>query len=261
LLESELFGHARGAFTGAHEARMGLFEVADEGTLFLDEIGEMSLATQSKLLRVLQSGELRRVGENRVIEVNVRVISATHKDLTKEVKEGKFREDLFYRLNIIHIKIPPLRERKEDIPILVEHFLSLYRARGFEKRIDDRVMKMLMEYHWPGNVREVQNVIERMVILSDEKVIKDWPPLGGPNVRPVESVAGITSSAGVTGAEFRIPHSEISIEQGFSLADLERRYINYMLEEKKGNKAQTAQALGISLKTLYNKIKEYNIST
>jgi DNA-binding NtrC family response regulator len=236
LLESELFGHAKGAFTGAHEARMGLFEVADEGSLFLDEIGEMSLATQSKLLRVLQSGELRRVGENRIIEVDVRVISATHKDLAKEVKEGKFREDLFYRLNIIHIQIPPLRERKEDIPILVEHFLSLFRARGLEKRIDEKVMKMLMEHSWPGNVRELQNIVERMVILSDGEVIKDLPPLGGPS----------------TG-------SPSDIGRGLSLAELERRYISYTLAEKQGNKAQTAQALGISLKTLYNKIKEYNI--
>ncbi|MFN3466800.1 MAG: sigma-54-dependent transcriptional regulator [Candidatus Brocadiales bacterium] len=234
LLESELFGHARGAFTGAHEARMGLFEVADEGTLLLDEIGEMSLATQSKLLRVLQSGELRRVGENRVIEVDVRVISATHKDLAREVKEGRFREDLFYRLNIIHIQIPPLRERKEDIPILVEHFLGLYRDRGLEKRIDEGVMKMLMEHPWPGNVRELQNVIERMVILSDGEVIKDWPPLSGVILPP-------------------------NLPGEHSLAELERRYISQVLGEKRGNKAQTAQVLGISLKTLYNKIKEYNI--
>ena len=253
LLESELFGHAKGAFTGAHEARMGLFEVADEGTLFLDEIGEMSLATQSKLLRVLQSGELRRVGENRVIEVDVRVISATHKDLTKEVKEGGFREDLFYRLNIIHIQIPPLRERKEDIPVLVEHFLNLYRARGLEKRIDERVMEMLMEHPWPGNVRELQNVIERMVILSDGEVIKDWPPLGGPDA--TRSSVGAIHELPLPAGHSLLP----DLPGNLSLAELERRYISQVLGEKRGNKAQTAQLLGISLKTLYNKIKEYNI--
>ncbi len=251
LLESELFGHAKGAFTGAHEARMGLFEVADEGTLFLDEIGELSLATQSKLLRVLQSGELRRVGENRITEVDVRVIAATNKDLANEVKEGKFREDLFYRLNIIDIKIPPLRERKEDIPILVEHFLNLYAARGLKRRIDSKVMNMLVEHSWPGNIRELQNVIERMVILSDSELITDCPTLGKPQL----------SAERLPSAEFSIPHPNIYIEEELSLAELEKRYISHVLLEKKGNKAQTAQALGISLKTLYNKIKEYSIAS
>lgn len=257
LLESELFGHAKGSFTGAHEARMGLFEVADEGTLFLDEIGEMSLATQSKLLRALQSGELRRVGENRVIEVDVRVISATHKDLLKEIKEGKFREDLFYRLNIINIQIPPLKERKEDIPVLVEHFLELYRARGFEKRIDGRVMKMLMEHPWPGNVRELQNIIERMVILTDGEVIKDWPSLG----RSHSTVTSISQESTPGSHPNNADNLLNTLPSDVPLAELERRYISRVLEEKMGNKAQTAQVLGISLKTLYNKIKEYNITS
>lgn len=239
LLESELFGHAKGAFTGAHEARMGLFEVADDGTLLLDEIGEMNPGTQAKLLRVLQSGEIRRVGENRVVTVDVRVIAATNKDLVTEVKEGRFREDLFFRLNIIHMTIPPLRERKEDIPLLVEHFLNLYRARGVNKRIHARVMAMLIDYHWPGNIRELQNTIERMVILSEGELIDEWT---------------LPESLPLQGLKDKLP-------QGMSLAELERIYITHILAEKGGNKAQAAQALGVSLKTLYNKLKEYKIST
>ncbi|MFQ5862438.1 MAG: sigma-54-dependent transcriptional regulator [Candidatus Brocadiales bacterium] len=239
LLESELFGHAKGAFTGAHETRMGLFEAADGGTVFLDEIGEMSPNTQSKFLRVLQSGEMRRVGENRVIGVDVRVIAATNKDLHQEVKEDRFREDLFYRLNTITINIPPLRERKEDIPILAEYFINLYKERGFNKRIDKKTMKMLTNYMWPGNVRELQNTIERTVILSDGDTIENW-------TLPDYFCA--------------TPFGE-KLPEDIPLAELERRYIHHILAEKKGNKAQTAQVLGISLKTLYNKLKEYNMST
>lgn len=237
LLESELFGHAKGAFTGAHDARMGLFEAADGGTLFLDEIGEMSPNIQSKFLRVLQSGETRRVGENRVIEVDVRVVAATNKDLHQEVKDNKFREDLFYRLNVITIKLPPLRERKEDIPILVEHFINLYKERGLNKRVDKKTMKMLTNYMWPGNVRELQNTIERMVILSDGDTIENWT---------------------LPDYFYATPFGE-KLPEDVTLAELDRRYIHHVLAEKKGNKAQAAQTLGISLKTLYNKLKEYTI--
>lgn len=239
LLESELFGHTKGAFTGAHEARMGLFEAADGGTLFLDEIGEMNLNTQSKFLRALQSGELRRVGENRVIEADVRVIAATNKNLHQEVKEGRFREDLFYRLNIITINIPPLRERKEDIPILVEHFVNLYKESGLNKQIGKKTMKMLTDYMWPGNVRELQNTIERMVILSDGDTIENWT---------------------VPDYFYATPFGE-KLPEDIPLAELERRYIHHVLTEKKGDKVQAAQTLGISLKTLYNKLKEYKMST
>ena len=239
LLESELFGHARGAFTGAHEARMGLFEAADGGTLFLDEIGEMSSNTQSKFLRVLQSGETRRVGENRVIEVDVRVLAATNKDLRQEVKENKFREDLFYRLNTITINLSPLRERKEDIPVLVEHFINLYKEKGLGKRIDKKTMKIFTDYTWPGNVRELQNTIERMVILSDGDTIEDWT---------LPDYFYVTPFGG-------------KLPEDIPLAELERRYIHHVLTEKKGNKTQAAQVLGISLKTLYNKLKEYNMSS
>lgn len=238
LLESELFGHTKGAFTGAHQARMGLFEAADGGTLFLDEVGEMSLGIQSKLLRVLQSGELRRLGENRAIEVDVRLIAATNKNLSQEVKEGKFREDLFYRLNVITITLPPLRERKEDIPILVEHFVSFYRERGVKRRVDKKTMKALMNYAWPGNVRELQNIVERMVILSDGETMESWTL---PDYFYMNS--------------FR----EEPLED-ISLAELERRYIQHVLAEKRGNKSLAAQTLGISLKTLYNKLKEYKLS-
>lgn len=238
LLESELFGHAKGAFTGAHEARMGLFEAADGGTLFLDEIGEMSPNIQGKFLRALQSGETRRVGENRVIEVDVRVVTATNKDLHQEVRENKFREDLFYRLNTITIDLPPLRERREDIPLLVEHFINLYKERGLGKRIDKKTMKMLTDYTWPGNVRELQNTIERMVILSDGDTIEDWT---------LPDYFYVTPFGG-------------KLPEDIPLAELERRYIHHVLTEKKGNKTQAAQVLGISLKTLYNKLKEYKMS-
>lgn len=238
LLESELFGHTKGAFTGANEARMGLFEAADGGTLLLDEIAEMSPNTQSKFLRVLQSGELRRVGENRVIEVDVRIIAATNKDLHQEVKEGRFREDLFYRLNIIIINLPPLRERKEDIPVLIEHFINLYKERGVSKQIDKKTMKILTNYMWPGNVRELQNTIERMVILSDGNIVENWT---------------------LPDYFYVTPFGE-KLPEDVPLAEFERRYIHHVLAEKMGNKAQAAQILGISLKTLYNKLKEYKLS-
>ncbi|CUS88883.1 Sigma-54 interaction domain-containing protein, partial [Candidatus Kryptonium thompsonii] len=178
LLESELFGHEKGAFTGAISSRKGLFEEANGGTIFLDEIGDMSLAMQAKLLRVLEEKEIRAVGSDKPKKVDVRVIAATHKNLEKAVKEGTFREDLFYRLNVIPIYLPELRERVEDIPLLVEYFLKKYNEEaGRNVRISREALACMMKYSWPGNVRELENLIERLVVLStgDEIRVEDLP--------------------------------------------------------------------------------------
>src|SRR3990170_2355654 len=171
LLESELFGHEKGAFTGAVSAKPGLFEVADGGTLFLDEVGEMSSAMQAKLLQVLDAGELRRVGSTRTLKVNVRILASTNKDLAQEVRAGRFRDDLHYRLNVINVALPPLRERKEDIPLLIEHFFQQFRPPGqTPKVVSEEALAFLRDYPWPGNVRELANTVERLVILSARRV-------------------------------------------------------------------------------------------
>ncbi|MCH9007238.1 sigma 54-interacting transcriptional regulator, partial [candidate division KSB1 bacterium] len=178
LIESELFGHEKGAFTGAVARKIGRFELADGGTIFLDEIGDLSLELQSKLLRVLQEGEFERVGNPQTTKVDVRIISATNRDLEKAIEDGSFREDLYYRLNVFPIQSPPLRERKEDIPILVRHFIKKFTAKTGKKieTVPQKVMDALQGYHWPGNVREVENIIERAVIISPGKQLKleDW---------------------------------------------------------------------------------------
>src|SRR5215470_2257002 len=192
LIESELFGHERGAFTGAAQRRRGLFEVADGGTLFLDEIGDMSLEAQAKVLRVLQTGELVRVGGEKTIRVDTRVIAATNKDLGREVQAGRFREDLFFRLNVVPLRSPPLRERSEDIPVLAAAFVhKCCEENGFRaKRLSPGVVARLAAHSWPGNVRELRNVIERLVIMSDEEITeRDLPPLGGPGM-PSGAVVG-----------------------------------------------------------------------
>jgi two-component system response regulator AtoC len=173
LIESELFGYKKGAFTGATHDRKGLFEEADTGTIFLDEIGELPSSLQVKLLRVLQEGEIRRIGEEKSYAIDIRVIAATSKDLPREVQRGTFREDLFYRLNVIPIHIPPLRDRKEDIPILVEHFIHNHnKSLGLHiEGITPQALKILLDYHWAGNVRELENVIERIMVLTDKKRI------------------------------------------------------------------------------------------
>jgi DNA-binding NtrC family response regulator len=232
LLESELFGHEKGAFTGATAAKQGLFEVADGGTLLLDEVGEMSAAMQAKLLQVLDSGELRRVGGIRVHRVNVRIIAATNKDLAQEVRAARFREDLYFRLNVVSLTIPPLRERREDIPLLVEHFLRRF---GATKTLSPEALQILVNYAWPGNVRELANTIERVVILAPEGVI-------GPDDLP----ANIRVSGG--------PAPGPS-----SLAEMERLHLIRVLAETKGKKMQAARLLGIDLKTLNKKIRDYRI--
>jgi DNA-binding NtrC family response regulator len=240
LLESELFGHEKGAFTGATALKQGLFEVADRGTLLLDEVGEMSPAMQVKLLQVLDSRELRRVGGTRVHRVDVRIIGATNKDLEQEVRAGRFREDLHYRLNVLGVRLPPLRERREDIPPLIEHFLRRFRASGEAvKSVSPEALEVLQGYAWPGNVRELANTLERLVILTPGTVIgrEDLPP----NLR---------LPGGARRARARGPAS---------LAEMERHHIAQVLAETGGKKMQAARLLGIDLKTLNHKIAAYRI--
>ncbi|MBI4537420.1 MAG: sigma-54-dependent Fis family transcriptional regulator [candidate division NC10 bacterium] len=238
LLESELFGHERGAFTGAVGRREGRFELADGGTLFMDEVGELTPAMQAKLLRVLQAGEFERVGGTKTLKVDVRVVAATNADLAARVQEKRFREDLFYRLNVITIQLPPLRERREDIPLLAQHFLRRYAARN-EKAIGgftEEALDGLQTYAWPGNVRELENVVERAVVLCRSDLIT-------PGDLP-EALAG-TSEAG--------RHLVISI--GTPLEEVEDRLIGETLRYTKGDKTLAAKLLGIATRTIYRRIK------
>jgi DNA-binding NtrC family response regulator len=239
LIESEIFGHEKGAFTSAYQLKRGLVEVADTGTLFLDEIGEMPIGLQAKLLRFLDSGEFRRVGGNKALTVDVRLIAATNKDLPGMIKKGAFREDLYYRLNVINITLPPLRERKEDIAALARHFLKQY-AKKLDKSITDLTpdaLELLAGYHWPGNVRELENVVERAVILCESNLL---------------------------GAEdLSVPTPAVIAELGTnpSLEEMEKNYILRVLKEANGNQSKASQLLGIDRKTLYLKLKKYGIQT
>ncbi len=242
LLESELFGHVRGAFTGADRTRDGLFQRADGGTLFLDEIADMSVAMQTKLLRALQEGEVRKVGGSEVEKVDVRIIAATNRDLKQEVEEGRFREDLFYRLNVVAIRVPPLRERREDIPPLLEHFLAQVcaDARTPLKRISASALKILTTYNWPGNIRELQNEIKRVVALADDTV--------GPELlESLKSHPALLAGSARGGLA------------GRTLKDIERQAILETLKLALGNKADAAKRLGISRRALYDKIEKYKI--
>ncbi len=249
LLESELFGHVKGAFTGASHTKKGLFEEADEGTIFLDEIGELPLLLQVKLLRVLQEGEVRRVGDTKSVKVNVRLIAASIRDLDAETREGRFRDDLFYRLNVMTLHLPPLRERKEDIALLVEHFLKKYsvKLKKTVERVDPGALALLMKYDWPGNVRELENVIERAVVLAENPVI-------GPEDIPED--IGLGSSR----ARLTIPflgESDLSIKK--VERKVEEELIRRALLRTKGNRTQAAKLLEISHRALLYKIKEYSI--
>jgi two-component system response regulator PilR (NtrC family) len=248
LLESELFGHTKGAFTGAIRAKKGLFEQAHGGTIFLDEIGEISLAMQSKLLRVLQEREIRPVGSNEVIKVDVRVIAATNTELKEAVKAKTFREDLFYRIAVIPISIPPLRERKEDIPLLVEHFISKYCRINNKniKSISLKALSLLTDYNWPGNVRELENVIERAILISERDEI-------GIDCLPSEiqmpKTALINSQSGGSFEEKLTKAKE----------EIELQFIKLALKKHNGNKSLAAKELGMSRGSLYNKIKHHNL--
>lgn len=234
LMESELFGHARGSFTGAAGARSGLFEEADGGTLFLDEIGDVGPKIQSQLLRALQEGEIRRVGESISIKVDVRVVAATNKDLKALVKEGKFREDLLYRLDVVSLHLPPLRERREDIPALVQHFAAAHTRGGAPPVVTPEAIERLCAYSWPGNVRQLENVVARALALNATGVLgpADFPaPIGD--------------------AE---PKAAPMLADGLTLAELSRRYAAQVLQQTNGNKSEAARILGVDRKTLYKLI-------
>jgi len=249
LLEAELFGHEKGSFTGAMTQRRGRFEMADKGTIFLDEIGEMSLPMQTKLLRVLQERKIERVGSSLPIKVDIRIICATNKDLQRQVEQQKFRDDLFYRLNVINIHMPPLRDRKEDIPALVEHFLAKHRysATAQPAAISEEALKRLMEYDWPGNVRELENVVERAVVLSRGQIITSRElPFGDHETGDHEEDGG----------------DEVSVEKSFfkkSVAQFEKDLIMKALRDATGNRSKAAEMLGIYRRLLYAKIKEYGL--
>jgi DNA-binding NtrC family response regulator len=238
LLESELFGHEKGAFTGASARRHGLLELAHEGTLFLDEVGEMSLTMQAKLLRAIDRGEIRRVGGDRTLHVDVRVIAATNKDLARAVAAGEFRHDLYYRLGVVVIEVPPLRERAEDIPLLVEHFAKHGAGPGQRAvRLTPDGMAMLTRYPWPGNVRELRNVVERITVLASGDEV-DAPEV----------------------AMYLPPQAAQADESLLPLDEVERRHILKVLKQTGGNRARAARILGVDPKTLYNKLKSYELS-
>ena len=259
LLESELFGHERGAFTGAVQARKGRFELADRGTLFLDEIGDMPLGTQAKLLRVIQEKRFERLGGSRTLTVDVRIIAATNRHLERAVAEGAFREDLYYRLNVLPILLPPLRERREDIPALVEHFLTHLNAEnGKQVRITGRTLQALLDYPWPGNVRELENVIERLVVLAQRNLVlpEDLPP--------VITAAAHTSGAGGRDAGGTRPAGPGTRDPargtvGTRLRDLEREAILAALDRAGGVQARAAEYLGITPRQIRYRLRKFGI--
>lgn len=252
LLESELFGHEKGSFTGAGDRKLGKFELADKGTIFLDEIGEMDMSLQSKLLRTLQEGEIERVGGTKPIKVDVRIVTATNKNLEAAVTDGSFREDLYYRLSVFPITIPPLREKKEDIPALVEHFISKYSAemKTSQKNITSDAMDVLKNYSWKGNVRELENVIERALILCDGDTITQEHLL---RLSPSVSPKSIHQDIPLNGTLDEAASAALRIAESLR--------IKKALENTHGNKSRAAELLKVSYKTLLTKIKEYRIES
>ena len=252
LIESDLFGHEKGAFTGATEKRLGKFELADKGTIFLDEIGDMSLSTQAKLLRVLQEQKFERLGGTETLAVDVRVISATHRDLEEEIEKGRFREDLFYRIKVVNIKLPPLRSRKSDVPLLANRFVHYFSEKHQKgvMSVSNEAMKSLMSYHWPGNVRQLKNVIESAVVLSDGEIIdaKDIPEEPGASEKSGVAARNIDYSISFRDAK------RIVIE------DFERDFIKKKLEEFSGNVSRAAEALDMHRQNLQQKIRDLKIN-
>ena len=245
LIESELFGHERGAFTDAIVTKQGLVEIANGGTLFLDEVAEISLMIQPKLLRFLQTGEYRRVGGNKNFKSDVRIISATNKDLRQQVGTGQFREDLLYRLNVITLSLPPLHERKDDIPLLVDHFLKKKFPLREPKRMEDRALEVLMKYDWPGNVRELENVVERAAILSQDEQIR---------------VDDLALPIGTRATFDSITSGAVRIGSAARMVDIEKAHIAGVLKSVGWNKNVAAKILDISLKTLYTKIQQFDLT-
>src|SRR5215813_922948 len=244
LIESELFGYERGAFTGAVRSKPGLFQSANGGAIFLDEIGELPLEMQAKLLRVLQEKEVRPVGSNQKVKVDVRIIAATNRDLEAEYRNGTFRKDLYFRLNVVTVHLPALRERRSDIPMLVHWFLDSY-AKGNAIQVTSAAMKCLLQYDWPGNVRELENCIERAVALGDRETI---------DVDDLPAAIVSSTSTSITASES--PSSSLSTTD---LEDIERTTIQRVFEQVKGDKVMAGRMLGISRATLYRKLKRYNI--
>jgi transcriptional regulator with GAF, ATPase, and Fis domain len=246
LIENELFGHEKGAFTSAHEIKPGKFELSDKGTVFLDEIGDMAMSLQSKLLRVLQESEFERVGGTKTLKVDLRVVAASNKDLQREVTDGRFREDLFYRVNVFPIEVPPLRERREDIMPLARHFLSHFcRTMGREvPTLSPEVERALLDYDWKGNVRELRNVIERATILCSGAVLHpEHLRLAAPSLQ-----------------ENSLPDAPLHEVAESAARTAEKTRIADVLKRTKGNKSRAAEILKVSYKTLLTKIKEYGIS-
>ncbi|MBI1340508.1 response regulator [bacterium] len=264
LVESILFGHEKGSFTGAHEKKLGKFVEADGGTLFLDEVGELPLDMQVKLLRVLQEGEVDAVGSRRPTKIDVRIISATNRDLAQLVEEGRFREDLYYRLNVFPIEVPPLRERREDLPALVEHFIGRFNAEEGKSipGVTPATMAVLQGHEWPGNVRQLENAIFRAVVLSDGGSLRpeDFPQISGvtasldpaqPHVAPVAAAAGPDPSAPVSITD---PTGELR-----TLEAIERDLIQFAIDHYSGHMSEVARRLGIGRSTLYRKVREYDL--
>lgn len=249
LLESELFGHVRGSFTGANSDRTGLFEEADNGTLFLDEIGELPQSLQVKLLRALQSGEIRRVGDSKPRQVNVRIVAATARDLESEVQTGEFRSDLYYRINVVRIHLPPLRHRREEVPLLARHFIEAYNeALGMEiEGLQPEALKRMQGYSWPGNVREVENVVERAMVIATGSSIEldDLPEI----VRDPESMVRISLDT--------LSSDELSVKK--RSAELEKHLISRALEVTEGNRTRAAELLDLSYRALLYKIRDYEL--
>ncbi len=272
LLESELFGYERGAFTGAEQKRRGKFQLAHGGVLMLDEIGDMSLVLQAKLLHVLQSGEFAPLGSEKDIKTDTWVIAATNHDLKQDISEGKFREDLYYRLNIIKIHVAPLRERPDDIPPLIDFYLDQYTTKlgGTEiERPNDAVISKMMKYHWPGNVRELQNVLKRMLVLGNCDQIADELLHGSSTEQAtIPSVAKVSGTENVIQSFLDLGDKELIDNQSFSLKDakkkavdkVEKEIISYVLEKTDWNRSKASRILKVSYKTLLNKISELNIN-
>ncbi|MDE3153601.1 MAG: sigma-54-dependent Fis family transcriptional regulator, partial [Acidobacteriota bacterium] len=255
--ESELFGHEKGSFTGATEKQIGKFEQADRGTIFLDEIGDMSLKTQAKVLRVLQEGEVERLGSSRTIKVDVRVIAATNKDLEEEIRHNRFREDLYFRLAVIPIYVPPLRERNQDVPLLVRHFMDLFgRENNMRpKRLTPAAMELLQRYRWKGNVRELRNTVERMLIMTPGETIDVGDLPDSVRFEPVSAAAARTAGDG--DGDGTGPAQPGTLREFKELA--ERKFLVEKLRETGWNISKTAELIGTPRSNLYKKLEHYNI--